>query len=57
MGELAAPGERRARTFGQAPARQRGSNVAVISVPGDDAALEAHEAGGSSSDLRPGLRT
>jgi hypothetical protein len=46
VGELAAAGKRPARTLGQAPTRQGGSNVAVISVPGDDAALKAHEAGG-----------
>lgn len=47
----AAPGQRPARTLGEAVARQPGSNVAVISVPGDYAALEAHKALSAGLDV------
>ncbi len=43
-GKDADPGERPPRTLAEAVARQPGSNVAVVSVPGDYAALEAHKA-------------
>lgn len=43
--------ERPVRTLGDAVARQPGSNVAVISVPGDYAALEAHKALSSGLDV------
>jgi FdrA protein len=39
-----APGERPARTLGEALERAPGTGVAVISVPGDYAVLEAHKA-------------
>jgi FdrA protein len=43
--EQAGPAERRrARTLEEAVDRQKGSTVAVVSVPGDYAALEAHKA-------------
>lgn len=45
------PAERPARTLGEAVARQEGSNVAVISVPGDYAALEAHKALSAGLDV------
>jgi len=43
--------EKPARTLGEAVARQEGSNVAVISVPGDYAALEAHKALSAGLDV------
>jgi FdrA protein len=45
------PAEQPARTLGEAVARQEGSNVAVISVPGDYAALEAHKALSAGLDV------
>lgn len=39
------------RTLAEAVARQGGSNVAVISVPGDYAALETHQALGAGLDV------
>lgn len=44
-------GIRPARTIEQAVARQPGSNTAVISVPGDYAALEAHKALSAGMDI------
>jgi FdrA protein len=46
-----APEQRPARTLGEAVARQPDSNVAVISVPGDYAALEAHKALSAGLDV------
>jgi FdrA protein len=43
--------ERSPRTLGEAVARQPGSNVAVISVPGDHAGLEAHKALSAGLDV------
>ncbi|NMI01340.1 protein FdrA [Pseudonocardia sp. K10HN5] len=48
-GEAAA--EKPARTLAEAVERQPGSNVAVISVPGDYAALEAHKALSAGLDV------
>ena len=47
----AARAERPARTLAEAVARQPGSNVAVISVPGAYAALEAHKALSAGLDV------
>ncbi|MEN3299786.1 MAG: FdrA protein, partial [Pseudonocardia sp.] len=43
--------ERPPRTLGEAVVRQPGSNVAVISVPGDHAGLEAHKALSAGLDV------
>jgi FdrA protein len=45
------PVEQPPRTLEQALARQPGSNVAVVSVPGDYAALEAHKALSAGLDV------
>jgi FdrA protein len=46
-----ASAERPARTLAEAVQRQPGSNVAVVSVPGDYAALEAHKALSAGLDV------
>lgn len=50
-GAATSAAERPARTLGEAIERQPGSNVAVISVPGDYAALEAHKALSAGLDV------
>lgn len=50
-GAAADAGERPPRTLAEALARAPGANVAVISVPGDYAALEAHKALSAGLDV------